>query len=261
MARKRTASLPMSRRTEMIRIVTERGSASVPELADLFRVSTDTIRRDLDALHDSGKLVRAHGGAVWMPGGDRITPVTDRIGAESDGKKRIAAAASGLIADGEALIVNGGSTTLAFIKALSGHRSLNLVTNSVPVLDQLNPAAFSNVYAVGGEYQPATKVMLGPPALSAHGRVNVDTAVIGVRAITAEAGISTAFIMEAEVILAMTRLARRTIVLADARKFEQSAFATIAPLGEIDVLVTNAPPPPALASALELSGVETIIAP
>ena len=57
-------ALPLSRRTEMLRLVAEQGSVSVPELADLFRVSTDTVRRDLDSLASSGAVLRTHGGAV-----------------------------------------------------------------------------------------------------------------------------------------------------------------------------------------------------
>lgn len=260
MRRKPAISLPISRRAEVMRVVTERGSVSVPELADLFRVSTDTIRRDLDTLANSGAIQRAHGGAVRVSETDRITPVSDRITAEAEAKLRIASVAAGLIERGETLIVNGGSTTLAFVKALPADRSLGLITNSVSILDQLDLGAFTNVYAIGGELVSVSKVTIGPVAFPDSDRIGIDTAVIGVRAMDAQRGIATASVAEAAMISNMMAFARRTIVVADATKFASNAFATIAPLGEIDMLVTNAEPPAPLAAALEAAGVQVIIA-
>ncbi|WP_266340350.1 MULTISPECIES: DeoR/GlpR family DNA-binding transcription regulator [Kaistia] len=243
----------------MTRLVSERGSASVPELADLFRVSTDTIRRDLDALADDGAVLRTHGGAVRADT-SKIVPVADRIIAQADAKTRIAAAAAALVDSGETLMVNGGSTTLAFAKMLPPDRSLGLITNSVSILDQVDTTAFTNVYAIGGELLSISGVMIGPVVFPHSDRIHVDTAVIGVRAVHPTRGISTATVAEAAMISDMMRAARRTIVVADSTKFWQSAFATIAPLSDIHILVTDEAPPAPLVEALDKAGVQVIIA-
>jgi DeoR/GlpR family transcriptional regulator of sugar metabolism len=259
MRRRPAVALPLSRRTEMMRLVSQQGSVSVPELADLFRVSTDTIRRDLDALAGSGSVLRTHGGAVRADT-SRIVPVADRIIARADAKTRIATTAAALIESGETLMVNGGSTTLAFAKMLPTDRSLGLITNSVSILDQVDTTAFTNVYAIGGELLSVSGVMIGPVVFPHSDRIHVDSAVIGVRAVHPTRGISTATVAEATMISEMMRTARRTIVVADSTKFSHGAFATIAPLATIDILVTDEPPPALLAEALEKVGVRVIVA-
>ncbi|MCX5478631.1 DeoR/GlpR family DNA-binding transcription regulator [Kaistia geumhonensis] len=260
MKRRSAVALPLSRRTEMLRLVAEQGSVSVPELADLFRVSTDTVRRDLDSLASSGAVLRTHGGAVRAEGAG-IVPVADRIVTQADAKTRIAAAAAQLIESGETLMVNGGSTTLAFALMLPADRSVGLITNSVSILDQIDTSAFTNVYAIGGELFSVSRVMIGPVIFPHSDRIHVDTAVIGVRSIHPSRGISTATVAEAAMISEMMRAARRTIVVADETKFTQSAFAAIAPLSEIDILVTSATPPEPMAEALAEAEVQVIVAP
>ena len=260
MARRPAVALPFSRRVEVLRLVADQGSVSVPDLAEKFGVSPDTIRRDLDALAENGAVLRTHGGAVRVSETDPITPVADRIVTQADAKLRIAERAAGLIESGETVMVNGGSTTLAFAKALPAGRSISLITNSVSILDQIDGAAFSNVYAIGGELFSLSRVMIGPVVFPHSDRIQVDTAVIGVRAINATHGLATMHVPEATMISEMMRTARRRIIVSDATKFSQSAFARIAPLAEIDILVTNAAPPEPLGEALDKANVRVILA-
>ena len=252
--------LPVNRREEVLRVVTTQGSASVPELADQFNVSPDTIRRDLDVLASWGDVVRTHGGALRPKDTISITPVSVRMVSEADAKTRIGVAAAELIEKGETLIVNGGSTTLAFIRALRRELYGGLITNSISILDQVDASIFSNIYAVGGELVSASKVTMGPIQFVDSARINIQTAVIGVRAVSSARGISTASVAEASMISQMMGLAARSIVVADATKFEKAAFASIAPLQDIDVLVTNAAPPAPLAAALKAADVRLVVA-
>src|SRR5262245_34864499 len=119
--------LPSRRRTELVRLVRSRGQVTVTELAALFDVSLDTIRRDLDLLASRGLLARTHGGAV--PVDDLAmhdTPFAERLNAHKTAKTRIGQAAAALISDGETLILNGGSTTRAVATELAGRRNLTV---------------------------------------------------------------------------------------------------------------------------------------
>lgn len=260
MAKRRGAPLASARRAELSQAIAERGSASVQELAEAYGVSTDTIRRDLDALADSGVVTRAHGGAVRRQTEDLVTPVGDRMYSEAAAKGRIATAAVGMLGNDETLIVNGGSTTLLFVKSIPRSLYPAIITNSIPILDQIGAGTFTNVIAIGGQYMSELKVTIGPLDHIAGARVSVDTAIIGVRGLHATRGISTATVAEAEMIAQMMELASRTIVLADSSKFGKSAFANIASLDKIDVLVTNDQPPAELAEALAAAGVRTVVA-
>jgi DeoR/GlpR family transcriptional regulator of sugar metabolism len=251
-------ALPARRRSELVRLVRARGQITVADIAALFDVSADTIRRDLDFLADQGLLKRTHGGAVAsdsLVGTD--TPFALRINARKEAKARIARAAAGLIADRETLLVNGGSTTLAFAAELGGRSGLTVVTNNLSLPGALPRQAIRDVYLLGGLARLEAQVTLGAVGFAGTGSISADTAVIGVGGLS-RAGIFTSMLAEAEMIAAMLAACHRVIVLADASKFGRPAFAQIAPLSQVHVLVTDAEPPEDL--GLAEAGVDVICA-
>ncbi len=253
-------SLPARRRSELLKIAKNRGSLTVTEIASEFAVSADTIRRDLDYLAGRGLLTRTHGGAVPVDGFvDRDTPVTLRVNARAAEKGRIARAAAALIADGEALIVNGGSTTRAFVGELGALRNLTIVTNNLGIPAVVPPNTTRGVYLLGGHVRQELQVTIGAVGFADAGPLSADTAVVGVGGVSVR-GLSTTMLEEATMIAAMMSSARRVIVLADAAKFGATVLAHIAPLARVHVLVTDAQPPPALAAAFDDAQVEVIVA-
>ncbi|MGH7122216.1 MAG: DeoR/GlpR family DNA-binding transcription regulator [Acetobacteraceae bacterium] len=253
-------SLPASRRSAVIRIVREHGQATVAELCQRFQVSPDTIRRDLELLSHRGLLSRTHGGAVAgepLVGAD--APFAARLTTNRDAKTRIARAAVRQIAPGETLIVNGGSTTLAFARELGALSGLTVVTNNLSLPTVLAPGAVRDVYLIGGEVRSGLQVTLGAVAFAGTGSIHADTAVIGVGGVS-PAGFSTTLLAEASMIAAMIVAARRTVVLADSSKFGHNSFAHIAPLGATQALISDEPPPPELAQALAEAHVDVIVA-
>lgn len=251
-------ALPARRRSELVRLVRARGQITVADIAALFDVSADTIRRDLDFLAEQGLLKRTHGGAVAsdsLVGAD--TPFAQRIDSRKEAKARIARAAARLIADRETLLVNGGSTTLAFAAELGGHSGLTIVTNSLGLPAALPYQAVRDIYMLGGMVRLEAQVTLGAVGFAGAGSISADTAVIGVGGVS-RAGIFTSMLAEAEMIAAMLAAAHRVVVLADASKIGRPAFAQIAPLDRVHVLVTDAEPPEDL--GLAEAGVELICA-
>lgn len=253
-------ALPASRRSALMRFVLERGQATVVELCQRFQVSPDTIRRDLDLLSRRRMLSRTHGGAVAaqpLVGAD--APFAARLNTSREAKLRIARAAVRLITSGETLIVNGGSTTLAFARELAGVGELTVVTNNLNLPSVLAPGAVRDLYLLGGQVRNESQVTLGQVAFAGTGSIHADTAVIGVGGIS-PAGLSTTLLAEASMIAAMIAASRRALVLADANKFDHNAFAHIAPLGSGQTLITDASPPAELAEALADAGMDLIIA-
>ena len=253
-------TLPARRRSELLRVAKIRGSITVVEIAQQFAVSADTIRRDLDYLESRGLLTRTHGGAVPIDGFiDRDAPLTTRVNSRVAEKTRIARAAAALIVDGESLIVNGGSTTRAFVGELGTRRNLTIVTNNLGVPSSIAPNSVRAVYLLGGHVRQELQVTIGAVGFPDAGPIGADTAVIGVGGVSMR-GLSTTLLEEASMIRAMMQSARRVILLADAAKFGASAFAHIAPLEHVHVLVTDKRPPSPLAAAFADAGVEIIIA-
>ena len=259
MSKEPTAAL-VRRHRELLQLVEAKGQMSVEELARHFGVSDDTIRRDLQHLERRKVLLRTHGGAVSTALlVHRETPFLTRAHAHSEAKARIGRAAAQLISDDETLLVNGGSTTFAFAASLGPRSNLTIVTNNVAMLPALPAEAIQAVYLLGGQYRLDLGSTVGPVGFSS-GHINVDTAVVGVSGLTAGGGLSTTFMEEASMLARMIASARRTIVVADASKFGRNAFAHIAPLSAVDILVTDASPPAELRQALSQANVEVLVA-
>lgn len=256
----RDGALPAKRRVELLRLLRARGPMTVNELADHFEVSGDTIRRDLDHLAAQGLLERTHGGAVAFENlVHRDSTFNQRMGRQVSAKKRIAKAACGLVKDGETLLVNGGSTTRLFAAELN-RRNLTIVTNNLSVPGAVPVECVRDIYLLGGQYKGDALVTVGPVLMSGVS-ITVDTAVIGIGGITVREGLTTTVLEEAMMIAAMIAAARRTIVLADATKLGERAFAHIAPLDRIQVLVTDEEPPGDLGEALSAARVDVMVVP
>lgn len=252
-------ALPALRHNRLIQTLQERGQATVNELVELFAVSRDTIRRDLDLLERRGLLVRTHGGAV---NNDRLVRLNSTLGSRMDehvdAKQRIGEAAVSLVRDGETLIINGGSTVYHFAMALGEKRSLTVVTNNLRIPPAVPESAIEAIHILGGTYWPQFQVTIGTVGFSPVAGINVDTAIVGCTGISTT-GVSMTKLDEAAHTSGMIAVARRAIVLADRSKFNVKAFANVAGLERIDHLVTDGEPPAELAAALDRAGVSVTI--
>lgn len=257
--------LPAGRKAELAAYVTEAGEVTVAHLADRFDVSADTIRRDLDQLDAEGVLVRTHGGAVGLATAPRPNTELDvRMRLQTQAKERIGTRAAALVRDGQAIIVNAGTTTLALVRALTEHRDLTVATNSLRGATELSPATYRDLYVFGGTVRLTDQATLGPVRLPGWSQtpeveIRCDLALVGVGAVSPDIGFSTSNPVEASMMAEMMDRADRVAVLADSSKFGRRLFAQIADLGRADYLVTDAPPPPDLAAALAAADVEVLL--
>ena len=151
MARSSAQLMPAQRRRELLRVVESSGHATVGELADRFSVSVDTIRRDLDELAAAGQLTRARGGALSSSeAANADVPVAARSDQGSEAKHRIAVAAVELLADGQTVFLNGGTTTLAVAGQLEQRHNMTVITSNLLVPAALDSRHVREVYLVGG---------------------------------------------------------------------------------------------------------------
>jgi DeoR family fructose operon transcriptional repressor len=251
-------ALPVKRHHELLRLLCVRDQMTIREVANHFKVSVDTARRDLDLLASQGLLTRTYGGAVAiqqpeLQRGKPLQQVTSCLLEE----KRLARLLHQVIKDGETLLLSGGSATRCCAEEL-GSRKLNIVTNNLDIpFDSLTVA---RVYILGGRCLRDERVTVGPMIISGM-NITVDSAVIGVDAITVKEGLSKNNPEEALMTSQMIAAAQRTIVVADSSIFAKKSFARIGPLGNMQVLITDKEPPDDLAHALAEAGVEVIIAP
>ena len=222
-------------------IITElstRGSVGVGELVGVMGVSAATIRRDLALLEQQRLLARTHGGAVAQ-GVLYELPLRYRSAERREQKARIARAAAARVADGAAIGMTGGTTTVEVARALSDKRRLTVVTNSLSIASELAVRPNLKLVVTGGVARPESYELVGPLAEGALASLNLDLVLVGVDGISVAEGFTTHHEVEAHTNHALIERARRVIVVADSSKLGQVAFARICGLDEVDELVSD----------------------
>jgi DeoR/GlpR family transcriptional regulator of sugar metabolism len=262
-ARADTTLLVAERQRQIRRWLVERGSVRVAELAQRVRVSEETIRRDLRALAGEGIASIVHGGAIvrtFDHTGERgVPPVDRRQNVEQQAKNAIGSAAAAVVSNGEIVIVDAGTTTLAVARALHAHRDLTIVTNSLTVAQVAATLPAATTHVIGGKLVNASLSMIGPKAQRDLEPVRADWAFLGAAAIDASGGFTSADPYEAEVKRAMIRSARRVAIVADHTKFGARRFASFADASDIDYLFTTDGLAPASRRWLDKAGVKVVV--
>jgi len=235
--------LSHQRRELIVATVDEQGAVRVRELTERFGVSDMTIRRDIEALALTNRLVRVHGGATRL---DRAARSVDEPGFQAkltrqrDEKSSIAAAAALRIAPGSAIGVTAGTTTYQLAQYLPGIANLTVVTNSIPIASALSSSGSQDLQVVitGGTPTPSNAIV-GPLADRSLAGLHLDQLFMGVHGMAESSGFTTPNLAEAQTNQAFIRSAREIVVIVDSTKWDVTGLGTIAPLADADVLVTD----------------------
>jgi DeoR family glycerol-3-phosphate regulon repressor len=255
----RSAMQPTQREVELLRLLGETGSGRIQGLSRQLGVSEETVRRTIRRLESRGLVTKLHGGvALNDPTGE--PNFTQRFSENPEAKRRIAAAAAGLIPDGASLFLDVGSTTAYVADALRGHRDLMVVTNSLAVAHSLTGRNGNRVFMAGGELRAHDGGAFGAEAIAFVGQFRVDLAVLSAAAVDAQTGFLLHDLREAEMSRCILAHAGHSILAVDATKFGRSAPIRIADPGCIDRLVTDHAPPAPITTMLRAAGTEIVIA-
>lgn len=242
----------------LIAFIRAHGTASVEALAREHGVGVSTIRRDLQRLAASGRILRTYGGAAIAERstgglGDEVTPAVVE-------KQRIAAAALGLVRDGQTIIVTSGTTALEFARQLVDRHNLTVITNSLDVAQVLLDHDGIQLVVLGGVVRPGMHSLLGHLTEQATREMRADTLFMGVGAISLGLGVMNDYMPEILTDRALRSMASSIVVMADSRKFDLVAPAFVFGLDEIDVVVTDAGVRPEVVDDLTGRGIQIIVA-
>lgn len=233
------ARSPKPMRQELIlRRLTNDVSVRISTLADEFGVTTETVRRDLDELSGRGLLARTYGGAaVRSVAGE--AGVQMRAKERIEERRRIAAIAAEMVAPGDVIMVDAGSTTAHFAHLLSQRTlEITVITNSLSVARSLGSNDSVSVLLCPGELRLTEEAVFGTETISFLDRYHADIAVIGAGGITSSE-ITDADLQGAAVKRRMMARAGRSMLIADHGKFGQTHFASVCTPRDIDLLVTD----------------------
>jgi DeoR family fructose operon transcriptional repressor len=231
------------RKLSILQFIENHTRASVQELSQELSVSESTVRRDLKELEEARLLKRTHGGAVSLQSVNFEAAVPDKEDRFLHEKLRIARKAVEMIEEGDAILLDGGTTTLHIARALKSFRNLKVITNSIMALNELKDCRHIEVSITGGMLRPDTMAFVGPMTERSLDMVRVDKAFLGTNGLDIREGITTPNMLEAATKRKMIAVAKQTILLADHSKIGQISFCKVADLQEMDhcILDTDTP--------------------
>jgi DeoR family transcriptional regulator, L-fucose operon activator len=222
----------------IVDVVNQRGAIRVSELSELFQVTEETIRRDLDRLEQAGRLRRSHGGAVSVKEQASEIPYAEREVTYAEEKKRIALAAIKRIGPNDRILLDA-STTAWYMAAEVPDAPLTVLTNSLKVATELSTKERIDVIATGGILAPRTLSYVGPLAERSLDGYYVNKVFLSCQGVHLQRGLSESNELQARLKDRMIRMADEVILLADSSKFGKQSFAYITELTNVHVIITD----------------------
>ncbi|OXM85172.1 DeoR/GlpR family DNA-binding transcription regulator [Paenibacillus rigui] len=231
--------LAAERYEKIVSLVNQRGAVRVSELSELFQVTEETIRRDLDRLEQAGRLSRSHGGAVSIKDDPQPEiPYAEREITYAEEKKRIAQAAIQRIEPKDRILLDASSTAW-YMAAEVPDLPLTVLTNSIKVATELSSKEKISVISTGGQLAQRSLSFVGPLAERSLDAYHVDKVFLSCKGVHLERGISESNELQARIKERMIGMADEVILLVDSSKFGVQAFTQVTDLSEIDVIITD----------------------
>ncbi len=232
------------------------GVATVNELASVTGSSVATIRRDLQELDRSGAIRRAHGGAVL---GEQDAPFASVVPVNRDAKRRIAARAAQLIADGESVILDIGTTTLQLARLLID-RPVTVITANLAIYEALRESRTAHLVMLPGDYDPVYRSVSGPLTTECLRMIRADHAFLGVSGVSDTGDLRDTTMAQVPVKQAIAEVSLDLTVLADRSKFPGTGLGRVRLPPNVARFITDAEVPGPIAGALAAQQVEVLVA-
>jgi DeoR/GlpR family transcriptional regulator of sugar metabolism len=249
-----------TRRAGILAWLQEEGSARVRSLAEAFDVSEVTVRQDLEKLESDGHIVREHGGAFLKSVPQQVRAMALQHLDNMDAKRAIGRAAAALVGDGEAIILDSGSTTTEVAAQLLGRHDMTVITNALNIALMLGAEPGFDVHMPGGHFKAPTLSLSGDRSADYFRGLFVQTLFLATAAVDLRAGLTFPALSDIPVKRAMIEAAERVVLVADSSKIGQRSFTALGGIDLVDILVTDAGIRAEDRVAIENAGVEVRIA-
>jgi len=249
--------LASQRKQHLLEILRNEGRIVAKDVAGKLSLSEDTIRRDLRELASEGHLQRVHGGA--LPASKAMQNLHARQSVSSDEKASIGHAAAALIARGQVVFIDGGTTAVQLVRHLDPQLQATIVTHSPAIAMELIDHQV-DVHLIGGRLFKHSMVSVGSGAAEAIRRVRADAYFMGVTGIQAEIGLSTGDSEEAIIKRTIAETSAEVIVLGSSEKLGAASPFVVGSLDLASIVVVSDSSPQEAVRALEGVGVDILVA-
>lgn len=242
---------------KMENYILEKQKVSIDELCDTFRLSKNTVRRELQKLEERGFITKVYGGAAAVQASS-FDPVSSRDRMNKEAKQKIGELASTLVSDNDVIYIDSGTTAVCMIPFLTQKKNITVVTHAMTVLERLIKFPELTVMAVGGQYNPLTNAFFGPETLNSIDALHMTKAFLGCSGLTIEGGLSNETYYEPILKNRVIEHSDKLIIVTDTSKIGHNALRTVCPLTMINTLVTEKRPDNEIVSFCNENGIQMI---
>lgn len=216
------------------------GAVEISQLCKAFDVTEMTIRRDLDALTQTNKVIRTYGGAM-LANQDSISELSidKRLQSNRDAKNAIARKALEYVQSGKIIYLDSGTTCLYVARLAPRDLQNVVVTNGLNIAQELLMRPYSSVLLTGGDVRANTNACRGALAEEMMKRFRIDTAFLGTNNVGEDGFLYIGNAAESGIKKTVISVSAEIFVLADSSKLNSYNLLSYAHLSEISHLVTD----------------------
>jgi DeoR/GlpR family transcriptional regulator of sugar metabolism len=222
------------RRNKILELLDKADQISVSELAAQLKVSSVTIRNDLNFLESEGLLKRVHGGAVMKDADD----IDNRLGINYEKKLRIAKKVAEIVNEGETVLIESGSVNALLARELI-RKDVTIITTNIYIARQFRKEERARIIILGGLYQHESESLIGKITKTCISQVNYDKAFIGIDGYTAKAGFTLRDLLRAEISTYIIKNSPDVFIVTDSSKFGKAELTNICYLSDIHHIATD----------------------
>lgn len=253
--------LAEERRREIISVLGQNGRITVEEVAKRFGISAVTARSDLNALSESGALVRSHGGGIRPLAANPEHPLKVREGMHHEEKVRIAEAAAQLIRPLQTVILCTGSTSAELAAQIRNNPpdSITVIAYALNIGAKLADVPNLSLFMLGGFLRQPSTAFVGPHAEQMIQSLHADHCFMSTVGLHVDVGLTTLDVMEAQLNQKMIQAAAQVTVLADSSKFGHRSLSLISDLRSIHRVITDTGAPTQDVEKLRARGIDVVL--
>ena len=249
------------RQQDIVDLARKDGFITVDNLADSFKVTKQTIRRDLSFLSNNLYIERTHGGAFFQSGVANVRHDSRKTIAQKE-KIAIASKVSSLIPDNASVVLNIGTTTEQVARNLvNTHKGLKIITNNINIVNIAANNKNCEVWVAGGKVRMGDNAILGSTAANFIKNFKIDYAIVGISAIDENGTLLDFDYDELIVTQQIYKQSRKIILIADSNKFERKAPYVTGNLSDIDIFITDTLPSKKIIKICKNNNVDLIVTP
>lgn len=230
--------LPSERQKRFLDLLSTKDVVTITEFVEKFNVSVETVRRDLAILENQNKIQKVYGGAKIKNLTLSETTMETRMTSKLLQKESIGKKCSELIEDRDFIFIDSGSTAYHIAKHITNKKNLTIITNSIPVVNELMNSDFE-IIIIGGKIRHTERSIVTYDYIFNFTQLNILKSFIGAGGITIENGVSDFNMEEAVTRKAIVERSKEVFVAADSSKFGRNVSINIAPLNKIDYIITD----------------------